>query len=113
TEALYQALLEAIPKGLALEARSSVAPILVELSGCAQLKHALVQDTRVGHATDHLALMLQGWLTRFASFEYGEDNREVLLPFFSAVACCTVAAYQQVSKPSLKEALEQLAGRTL
>ncbi|MCS6507272.1 hypothetical protein NX907_16845 [Burkholderia thailandensis] len=113
TEALYQALLEAIPKGLALEARSSVAPMLVELSGAAQLKHALVQGARGGHGADHLALMLQGWLTRFATFEYGEDNRGVLLPFFSAMACCAVAAHSQVSLPSLKEALELLAGRSL
>lgn len=113
TEALYLALLEAIPKGLALEARSSVAPMLVELSGCAQLKHALVQGARGGHGGDHLALMLQGWLTRFAAFEYGEDNRGVLLPFFSAMACCAVAAHSQVSLPSLKEALELLAGRSL
>lgn len=113
TEMLYQALLDAIPKGLALEARSSVTPILVELSGCAQLKHALVQRARGGHEADHLALMLQGWLTRFAAFEYGEDNRGLLLPFFSAMACCAVAAHQQVSMPTLKEALEQLAGRIL
>ncbi|MFM0061474.1 hypothetical protein PQR64_38365 [Paraburkholderia phytofirmans] len=113
TEALYQALLEAIPKGLTLEARSSVAPMLVELSGCAQLRHAFVQGARGGHADDHFVLMLQGWLTRFAAFEYGEDNRGVLLPFFSAMACCAVAANQQVSMPSLKEALVQLAGRAL
>ncbi len=113
TEALYQALLEAIPKGLALEARSSVAPMLVELSGCAQLKHALVQGARGEDGADHLALMLQGWLTRFATFEYGEDNRGVLLPFFSAIACCAVATHSQVSLPSLKEALELLAGRSL
>ena len=113
TEALYQALLEAIPKGLALDARSSVTPMLVELSGCAQLKHALLQAPRGGNAADHVALMLQGWLTRFATFEYGEDNRGVLLPFFSAMACCAVAVHQQVSMPSLKEAIEQLAGRTL
>ncbi len=113
TEALYQALLEAIPKGLALEARSSVAPMLVELSGCAQLKHALVQGARGGHGVDHLALILQGWLTRFATFEYGEDNRGILLPFFSAMACCAVAAHSQVSLPTLREALELLAGRSL
>lgn len=114
TEELYQALLEAIPKGLALEARSSVTPILVELSGCARLKQALIQGGRGGQeAADHGAMMLQGWLTRFAIFEYGENNREALLPFFSAMACCAVAACKQVSLPSLKEALEQLAGRTL
>ncbi|MCC6143969.1 MAG: hypothetical protein IT368_09195 [Candidatus Hydrogenedentes bacterium] len=113
TEALYQALLEAIPKGLALEARSSVAPMLVELSGCAQLKHALVQGAYGGHGADHLAPILQAWLTRFATFEYGEDNRGVLLPFFSAMACCAVAAHSQVSLPSLKEALEMLSGRSL
>jgi hypothetical protein len=114
TEELYQALLEAIPKGLALEARSSVAPLLVELSGCARLKQALVQGTLGGQgAADYGAMMLQSWLTRFATFEYGEDNRGGLLPFFSAMACCAVAAHTQVSLPSLKEALEQLAGRTL
>ncbi|MCO4861245.1 hypothetical protein MKD38_06150 [Cupriavidus sp. WGlv3] len=113
TEALYQALLEAIPRGLALEARSSVAPLLVELSGCAQLKHALAQGARGGLEADHLALMLQGWLTRFAAFEYGEDNRGILMPFFSAMACCAVAANAQVSLPSLKEAMELLAGRSL
>jgi hypothetical protein len=73
-----------------------------------------MQGTRGGQgAADHGAMMLQGWLTRFATFEYGEDNRGVLLPFFSAMACCAVAAHKQVSLPSLKEALEQLAGRTL
>ena len=113
TEALYQSLLEAIPKGLALEARSSVAPMLVELSGCAELKHALVPGARGAHCADYFALKLQGWLTRFATFEYGEDNRGALLPFFSAMACCAVAAYSQVSLPSLKEALELLAGRSL
>lgn len=113
TAALYQALLEAIPKGLALEARSSVAPMLVELSGCAQLKHALAQGTHGRYGADHLALILQSWLTRFATFEYGEDNRGVLLPFFSAMACCAVAAHSQVSLPSLKETLELLAVRSL
>lgn len=113
TEAVYQALLEAIPKGLALEARSSVTPMLVELSGCAQLKHALALGAHDGHGADYPALMLQTWLTRFATFEYGEDNRGVLLPFFSAMACCAAAAHAQVSLPSLKEALELLAGRSL
>lgn len=113
TNALYQALLEAIPKGLTLEARSSVAPMLVELSGCAQLKHAFVQGALAGYGADHLALTLQSWLSRFATFQYGEDNRGVLLPFFSAMACCAVAAHAQVSLPSLKEALELLAGRAL
>lgn len=112
-EAVYQELLEAIPNGLALEARSSVVPMLVELSGCAQLKQALTGGARGGHGANYSALMLQGWLTRFATFEYGEDNREVLLPFFSAMACCTVATCSQVSLPSLKEALELLAGRSL
>ena len=113
TEALYQALLEAIPTGLAMDARSSVAPMLVELSGCAQLKRALAQGAGGGHGDDHLPLILQAWLTRFATFEYGEDNRGVLLPFFSAMACCAVAAHSQVSRPTLKEALESLASRAL
>lgn len=72
-----------------------------------------MQGAHGGHGADHLALILQGWLTRFATFEYGEENRGVLLPFFSAVACCAVAAHPQVSLPSLKEALELLAGRSL
>ena len=113
TEELYQVLLESIPKGLALEARSSVAPILVELSGCALLKHSLVQVARGRPEAGHLASMLQSWLTRFAAFDYGDDNRGVLMPFFSAIACCAVAAYDFVSLPSLKEAIELLAGRPL
>ncbi len=112
TEAMYQALLAAIPKGLVLEARSSVTPMLVELSGCAQLKHAHALGERGAHAADHLALVLQGWLTSFAAFDYGEDNRAALLPFFSAMACLA-AAHSQASLPSLKEALELLAGRVL
>lgn len=112
TEALYQALLDAIPKGLALAAHSPIAPMLVELSGCAQLKHALVLGACGGLGGDHLALVLQDWLTRFSAFEYGEDNRAVLMPFFSAVACCAVVATPQVSLPALKEALELIAGRS-
>lgn len=113
TEALYQALLEAIPKGLSREAWSSVAPMLVELSGCVHLKHAFAHKIPTEQGTDYLGLMLQHWLTRFATFEYGEDNRGILLPFFSAMACCAVAAHPQVSLPSLKESLELLAGRSL
>lgn len=112
-EERYQSLLEAIPKGLGLDARFAVTPLLVEISGCAQLKLAMLGSTPFTSGTGLVTPPLQAWLTRFAAFDYGEDNREVLFPFFSVLACCTAYLHPTSSCPALKEALETLRGRSL
>lgn len=111
-ERLLQAL-EAIPHGLELDARGSIVPLLVELSATQLLKLTLnmlgpVEDS--GRQTSPLPL-IQGWLNRFARFDYSEQNREVLMPLFAAMSCCAAEYHGDVVLPSLKEALVRLLGR--
>ncbi|WP_321910229.1 phospholipase D-like domain-containing protein [Paraburkholderia sp. J11-2] len=107
--------LEAIPRGLELDARGSIVPLLVELSATQVLKLTLntlgpVEDS--GRQTSQLPL-IQGWLNRFARFDYSEQNREALMPLFAAMVCCAAEFHGDVALPSLKEALVRLLGRAL
>ncbi|MBP4050907.1 hypothetical protein J9978_15570 [Chromobacterium violaceum] len=107
--------LEAIPRGLELDARGSIVPLLVELSATAVLKRTLNTLSPIdgsGRQTSRLPL-IQGWLDRFACFDYSEQNRETLLPLFAAMACCAAEFNGEVVLPSLKEALVRLMGRPL
>lgn len=115
TDERFLQALEAIPRGLELDARGSIVPLLVELSATYVLKLTLntlgpVEDS--GRQTSQLPL-IQGWLSRFARFDYGERNREALLPNFAAMACCAAEFHGEVVLPSLKEALARLLGRQL
>lgn len=115
TDERFLQALEAIPRGLELDARGSIVPLLVELSATSVLKLTLntlgpIEDS--GRQTSQLPL-IQGWLGRFAHFDYSEQNREALLPLFAAMACCAAEFHGEVVLPSLKEALVRLLGRPL
>ena len=115
TDERFLQALEAIPRGLELDAGGSIVPLLVELFATHVLKLTLntlgpVEDS--GRQTSQLPL-IQGWLNRFARFDYSEQNREALLPLFAAMACCAAEFHGEVVLPSLKEALVRLLGRPL
>ncbi|MGA4196587.1 hypothetical protein ACI2VG_05820 [Ralstonia nicotianae] len=115
TDERFLQALEAIPRGLELDARGSIVPLLVELSATQVLKLTLntlgpVEDS--GRQKSQLPL-IQGWLNRFAHFDYSEQNREALLPLFAGMACCAAEFHGEVVLPSLKEALVRLLGRPL
>ncbi|MDO3523966.1 hypothetical protein [Ralstonia pseudosolanacearum] len=110
---LEQGLVAAIPLALELDAHSAIVPLLVELSGCQMLKYAmecLDTATDAGRSVDGVQLVLDAWLTRFSKFDYSDINRERLLPFFCAMACCAAYYHPKASVSALKEALLRLAG---
>jgi len=120
-DTLYQRLVESLPKALELDAQSAIVPLIVELSGSAILKHAL-QRLAPAHEDEQeeqdkperkqpQQLVLDAWLSRFSTFDYSEVNRERLLPYFCAMACCAAHYHENSSLPTLKEALQRLAGR--
>ncbi len=111
---LEQGLVAAIPLALELDASSAIVPLLVELSGCQMLKYAmecLDTATDAGRSADGVQLVLDAWLTRFSKFDYSYVNRERLLPFFCAMACCAAYYHPKASISALKEAVLRLAGR--
>ncbi|WP_455279044.1 hypothetical protein [Cupriavidus necator] len=115
-ERRYQQLLEAIPLALAKDADSRVMPLFVELSGCAALKRTLLQRelAQAGNQKiESLPVLLDNWLTQFAEFAYSSANRERLLPYFAALACCAAYFYPHASVSVMKEAITHLAERPL
>jgi len=111
---LEQGLVVAIPSALDLDAESAIVPLLVELSGCQMLKYAmecLDTATDAGRSADGVQLVLDAWLTRFSKFAYSAVNRERLLPFFCAMACCAAHYHPKAAISALKEAVLVLAGR--
>ena len=113
---LFQKLMESLPRALELDAQSAIVPMMVELSGCAVLKRAL---SHLEQASERAALgtpeplVIDVWLTRFSAFDYSVANRERLLPFFCALACCAAHYHRNASLQGIKEALQRLAGRAV
>ena len=108
----FQRLVQSIPKALQLDASSAIVPLMVELSGSAVFKIALrhLQTIHAAHQSAPDAhLQLEAWLMRFSGFPYSETNRERLLPYFCAMACCTSHYFPRSSKAALKESLQRLA----
>lgn len=113
-ERRYQQLLESIPLALAKDAESRVILLFVELSGCAALKRALLQHelAQVGNQkVENLPVLLDSWLTQFARFAYSSGNREQLLPYFAALACCAAYFYPHAPVSVMKGAITRLAER--
>ncbi len=107
--------LEAIPRGLELDAHGSIVPLLVELSAMQKLKLTLNTLNLGGHSGRQPSqlLLIPVWLNQFARFNYSEQNRKALFPLFAAMACCAAEFHGDVVLPSLKEALVRLLGRSL
>jgi hypothetical protein len=112
---LMQALIEQISKKLSVDATAATTPLIVEIAGTALLKQAIaLYSTNGGAAEEGLPTpTMQMWLSRFASFAYTQDVRELLLPYFSAIACCTVHLNRNATLQSLKESLLRLIARPL
>lgn len=112
----FQRLVQSIPKALQLDASSAIVPLMVELSGSAVFKMALrhLQTIQAAHqSAPDSHLPLEAWLMRFSGFAYSESNRERLLPYFCAMACCTSHYFPLSSKAALKESLQRLAQRSV
>ncbi|MCX5538112.1 hypothetical protein M3A49_01135 [Paraburkholderia sp. CNPSo 3076] len=113
-KSLFQHLIENLPLALARDAQSPIVPMMVELAGCAVLKRAFAHRNAVkGVLPPVEPLVIDVWLQQYAAFPYSPDNRERLLPFFCAMACCAAHYHDKSEWPSLKEAIERLAGRVL
>lgn len=115
-DAIVQRFLDKLPNFLTLDATLFLVPALVELSGMVCLKGALrhIDSAQNAQAPAWPGLSaLEHWVVRFAAFAYSDDNRDKLLPFFSAIACCAAHLDKSAALPALREALNSLAGRDL
>lgn len=117
-EALYQALLENLPRALEKDNSSTMAALVVQLSGSAALKRAL--DAPVPYlgqdpasATAIARRAVEYWLAQYSQLDYGDRNRETLLPFFCALTCCTLYYNPETSTEALNETLRYLAKRSV
>ncbi|MBD8722141.1 hypothetical protein IFT43_02035 [Oxalobacteraceae sp. CFBP 13708] len=113
-EELYNKLLENLPRALERDNSSSMAAYVVQLSGAAALKRTLsVPLPYPGQDPDSASALarraVESWLTNYAKFDYSERNRHALLPFFCAMACCTLQFNSQTPPEILNEALQALA----
>jgi len=114
SKTLFQRLMESLPRALSRDAQSAIVPMMVELAGCAVLKRALAHRTKVeGVLPPVEPLVIDAWLQQYSAFAYSAENRERLLPFFCAMACCAAHYHPDSQLQSLKESLERLAGRAL
>lgn len=113
--ALLQKFIASLPRVLELDAQSAIVPMIVELSGCAVLRRALShnQPRKADPNVPSELLVIDGWLTRYSKFDYSAQNREKLLPFFCAMACCAAHYHQDSSLQAVKEALQKMAGRVV
>ncbi|WP_176081833.1 hypothetical protein [Paraburkholderia tropica] len=113
-KSLFQHLIENLPLALARDAQSPIVPMMVELAGCSVLKRAFAHRNAVkGVLPTVEPLVIDAWLRQYAGFSYSPDNRERLLPFFCAMACCAAHYHDKSEWPALKEAIERLARRPL
>ncbi|MGF6379827.1 hypothetical protein OKW31_002740 [Paraburkholderia atlantica] len=112
---LLQKFIASLPRVLELDAQSAIVPMIVELSGCAVLRRALAhnQPRKADPNVPSELLVIDGWLTRYSKFDYSAQNREKLLPFFCAMACCAAHYHQDSSLQAVKEALHRVAGRAV
>lgn len=112
---LILAIVERIPAKLSIDATVPTAALLVEIAGTALLKQAMTLFSANSNSAEKNSSMqaLQMWLSRYSSFNYTNDARELLLPFFSAIACCTAHLNSHASLPSLKNSLQKLIRRQL
>ncbi|WP_429314930.1 hypothetical protein [Paraburkholderia sp. GAS448] len=113
--ALFQKFVASLPRALELDAQSAIVPMIVELAGCAVLKRALAhnQPRKADPNVPWELLVIDGWLARYSKFDYSTQNREKLLPFFCAMACCAAHYHQDSSLQAVKEALERVARRAV
>jgi hypothetical protein len=111
----FQHALDAIPRGLEVDARGSIVPLLVELSATDVLKLTLntLGSADVSGRQRSSLPHIQNWLGRFARFDYSEQNRSALFPLFAAMACCAAEFHGDASLPLSKEALVRLLGRVV
>lgn len=115
-DSFFQRLLEGVPKALHIDAQSAIVPLMVELSGSAVLKLCLLHlhTALVGNQSGRSSqLLLDAWLMRFSGFDYSEANREKLLPYFCAMACCASHYHPTSSPAASKEYLQRLIKREL
>lgn len=113
---IFMQCLARLPQALETNPRTAQTPLIVELCGSAQLKFGLynLEMARASGRPDvSVQNLLEGWLLRFSAFDYNDEHRARLLPYFCALACCTAHVYPGTSLPSLKQALNRLAGRAL
>lgn len=113
---IFMRCLARLPQALEANPRTAQTPLIVELCGSAQLKFGLfnLEMARTsGRPDEAVQNLLEGWLLRFSAFDYSDEHRARLLPFFCALACCTAHVYPGTSLPSLKQALNRLARRAL
>lgn len=117
-EALYQALLENLPRALEKDNSSTMATVVVQLSGSAALKRTLEapppysgQDPASANAIARRAV--EYWLVQYSQLDYGERNREALLPFFCALTCSTLYYNPGTPTETLNETLQHLAKRSV
>jgi hypothetical protein len=117
-EALYQALLENLPRALEKDNSSTMAALVVQMSGSAALKRAMVapapypgQDAASASAIARRAV--EYWLAQYSQLDYGDRNREALLPFFCALTCSTLYYNPGTSTETLNESLQCLAKRSV
>ncbi|AUT67043.1 hypothetical protein [Paraburkholderia hospita] len=113
--ALFQKFVASLPRALELDAHSAIVPMIVELAVCAVLKRALVhkEPRKADSNVPSELLVIDGWLERYSKFDYSAQNREKLLPFFCAMACCAAHYHQDSSRPAVKEALQRMARRAV
>lgn len=113
--ALFQEFVAKVSLGLELDAKSALVPMIVELAGGAVLKRALVELGLCTADPDKPSelLVIDRWLTRYSKFDYSLSNREKLLPFFCAMACCAAHYHLGSSLEAAKEALQRVAGRAM
>lgn len=113
--ALFQEFVTKLPRGLEIDAKSALVPMIVELTGGAVLKRALAERAprKADPTVRSELLIIDGWLTRYSKFEFSLQNREKLLPFFCAMACCAAHYHLDSSLEAVKEALQRVAGRAM
>jgi hypothetical protein len=115
-EELYEKLLENVPRALERDNASTMAALVVQLSGSAALKRMLASPppySAIDHDDAHYIgrRATEFWLTKYSKFNYSLRNRHGLLPTFCALACATLH-YNPYTRPeALNEAVQSLAQR--
>jgi len=115
-EELYEKLLENVPRALERDNASTMAALVVQLSGNAALKRMLASPKPTSDIDYDDAYYLprratEFWLTNYSKFDYSLRNRHGLLPTFCALACATLHYNPHTRLEALNEAVQSLALR--
>lgn len=114
-QAMFIAIVQAIPSVLANDARHPDVASLVNLTLASALKRSLA-DLRTVGVPQGVASCI-AWLSTYSRFDYSIDTREELASHFCALACLVAALFEAAQLPvpysALKEALVTLFGQEL